>query len=93
MTLRKKSFENIVGKGENVFSLFPTIFSALPKIKISLSHIYFVVCKVFQFEPSKILLFGTEFTYLHDVFHQASDYIRLDPCNSRCLTLYQMTKF
>ena len=29
-----KAFENIVGKGENAFSPFPTMFSTLPREKI-----------------------------------------------------------
>ena len=54
-TLYKKPFENIVGKEENAgnqhFLLFPQRF--LPfKNKFQLfSHIYFVVCKCFQFGP------------------------------------------
>ena len=40
MTLRKKAFENIVGKGENVGNQLKFQF---------LGYIYFVVCKYFQF--------------------------------------------
>ena len=52
-TLKKKAFENIVGKGENAgdqhFLLFPQCFLPVPKQILSL--IYFVVCKCFQFGP------------------------------------------
>ena len=40
MTLRKKAFENIVGKGENVGNQLKFQF---------LGYIYCVVCKYFQF--------------------------------------------
>ena len=53
---RKKTFENIVGKGENVgnqnFLLFPLCFLPFSKqilIFIIEYYIYFVVCKSFQF--------------------------------------------
>ena len=50
MTLKKKPFENIVGKEEN--ASLSTMFSTLPKTNINFfNHIYFVVCKCFQFWP------------------------------------------
>ena len=52
-TLYKRPFEKIVGKGENAdnqhFLLFPQCFQLFPFL--SLSYIYFVVCKCFQYEP------------------------------------------
>ena len=52
-TLGKTPFENIVGKGENAgnqhFLLFPRCF--LPFPNRNSIHIYFVVCKCFQFGP------------------------------------------
>ena len=56
MTLKKKTFANIVGKGENAanqhFLLFRhNVFYQLWKVFLLLSYIYFVVCKCFQFRP------------------------------------------
>ena len=56
MTLKKKTFENVVGKGENAgyqaFSFFPTMFSNHPeKNFMFFSYIYFVICECFQFWP------------------------------------------
>ena len=52
MTLEKKPFENILGKGENAgnqhFFLFPTMFPTLSKTNFNFSAI-FVVSKCFQF--------------------------------------------
>ena len=52
-TIEKKAFENIVGKGENAdnqyFVLFSHCFLLIPQQTSILSHIYFVVCKSFQF--------------------------------------------
>ena len=40
MTLFKRLFENSVGKGENEFSPFPTMFSTIPKINFNFqSHL------------------------------------------------------
>ena len=54
-TLKKKSFENIVGKGENAgyqhFLLFPQCFLPFPQQILIFGHIYFVVCKFLQFGP------------------------------------------
>ena len=52
----KKPFENTVGKGENAgdqhFLLFPQCFLPFSETKFNFcSHIYFVVCKCFQFGP------------------------------------------
>ena len=52
-TMKKKAFEIIMGKGENAgnqgFLLFP-MSSTLPKTNFQFfSHIYFAVCKCFQF--------------------------------------------
>ena len=52
-TLKKKAFENIVGKEENAgnqhFLLFPQCFLHVQKQILIFGHIYFVVCKRFQF--------------------------------------------
>ena len=55
-TLKKKPFENIEGKGENAGYQQITLFShnvVYPSQIIfqSLIHIYFVICKCFQFWP------------------------------------------
>ena len=57
-TLIKRTFENIVGKGENAGN--NVSYSSHNKVHL-LSHNYNVVCKVFQ-DWSKILLFGKELT-------------------------------
>ena len=54
-TLRKRPFENIVGKEENAgnqyFLLFPRCFLPfLTKFQF-FTNIYFVICKFFQFWP------------------------------------------
>ena len=53
MTLKKKPFENIVGKeknaGDHYFLPFPNCFLAIPKIISVFKLIYFVICKSFQF--------------------------------------------
>ena len=60
MTLGKKPFENIVGKGENAgdqhFLHFPQCFSTISKTKIK--YFNFVVFKCSQFGPVKILSFS-----------------------------------
>ena len=52
-TLRKKPFENIVGKGENAgnqhFLLFPQCFLTFPEQFSVFGHIHFVVCKCLEF--------------------------------------------
>ena len=55
MTLYKNPFENIVGKGENAgnqhFLLSYNVFNPSQNKLQFFSHIYFVVCKCFQFAP------------------------------------------
>ena len=55
-TLKKKSFENIVGKGENavssIFSFFQDIFYQSQKEFLFLIYIYFVICKCFELDQS-----------------------------------------
>ena len=54
-TLKKKPFENIVGKGENAgnqyFFLLPQYFLPSQNKFQFFNHIYFVVFKCFQFRP------------------------------------------
>ena len=49
---KKKSLENIVGKGENAgnqhFLLFPHVLYPSQHKFLFLSHYYFVVCKCFE---------------------------------------------
>ena len=48
-TLSKRPFENIMGKGENTGNKhFLIMFSTFSMTKFIPSHIYFIVCKVFQ---------------------------------------------
>ena len=53
LTLRKKPFAYIVGKGENAgnqnFLLFPQCFHLSRNIFYFFGHIYSVICKVFEF--------------------------------------------
>ena len=53
--LRKKPFENIVGKGENAgnqhFLLCPQCFLPSQVEFLFISYIYNVVCKCFEFGP------------------------------------------
>ena len=55
MTLKKKPFENIVGKGENAgnqhFLLSHNVFYPSQAKFEFFIHIYFVVYKCFQFGP------------------------------------------
>ena len=64
MTLCKKSFENIVRKGENAanqhFLLFPQCFVFFPKQISTLSS-----TNDFNLDQSKILLFGKVLTHSH----------------------------
>ena len=69
MTLRKGSFENIVGKGENAgnqyFLLLPTMLSTLPKPNFN----------AFNLDQSKILPFGKELKLVLMAFpHGVQDY-------------------
>ena len=55
-TLKKKPFENNVGKGENAGNqhslLFPQCFLPIPKTTFVFKlHFFFVICKCFQFGP------------------------------------------
>ena len=68
MSLEKKPFENIVGKGKNAgnqhFLLFLQCFLPFPKqISTIFGHIYFVVCKIanaLNLDWSNILSFSIE---------------------------------
>ena len=66
MTLRKKSFENIVGKGENAawlpaFSPFPIKFSTLPKTNIIiLATLILSSANASSLEKPNVFLFGKE---------------------------------
>ena len=55
MSLQKMAFENIVGKGENaltsIFSFSHNVFYHFQNKFQFLGHIYFVVCKCFEFGP------------------------------------------
>ena len=69
-TLRKKPFENLVGKGENAgnyhFSPFPTMFSTLSKTNINFSVTFILSsAKAFNLDQSEILSFGKEFNLYH----------------------------
>ena len=79
MTLDKKAFKNIVGKGENAgnkhFLLFPQFFFTLPKTSFYFSFNFILSsANACNSDWSKILLFGKELTlYLaiatfHDVW-------------------------
>ena len=65
MTLRKKPFENIVGKRENNgnqhFLLFPQCFLPFPKqISIFDTHFELSSANALNLDRSKILSFGKE---------------------------------
>ena len=66
MTLRKRPFENIVGKGENAgyaFSHFPTMFSILPKKNVNFLFTSILLsANVFNLDQSKFLSFGKQLT-------------------------------
>ena len=51
--LKKKAFENVVGKGETAdnqhFLIFPQFF--LPYVRETIRNRYFVICKCFEFGP------------------------------------------
>ena len=64
-TLRKKAFENIVGKGEKcwlpAFSPFPTMFSTLLKTNFNFLITFILLsASSFNLDSSKVLLFGKE---------------------------------
>ena len=65
MTLRRKAFENIVGKGENAgskhFLLFPTMFSTLPNQNFNFLVTFILSsANAFNLDGSKILSYGKE---------------------------------
>ena len=67
MTLEEKAFENIEGKGENAdnqhFLSFPQCFLPYQReIPSFQQHFFFVICKCFHLDQSKILPFGKELT-------------------------------
>ena len=66
-------FENIVGKGEHA-----VFFSSKNKFQL-LSYFYFVVCKCFNLDLSKILLFGnrlnTKNTVINHGFEKFLQYL------------------
>ena len=59
-----ETFENTVGKGKmvetNIFYIFPH-FLFIEKYH-HLSHVESIVCKCFQFDQAKILLYGRGLT-------------------------------
>ena len=64
-TLEKKTFENIVGKGENAvnqhFLLFPQCFLPVPKTNFNFSDTYILSsANAFNLDQSKNALFGKE---------------------------------
>ena len=64
MTLKKKAFEDIVGKGEmlvaSVFSFSHYVFYSSHYKLPFLSQIYFAVCNCFQFDVVKNFVVGKE---------------------------------
>ena len=65
MTLSKKPFENIVGKGENAgiqhFLLFPQCFRPFPKhISTFQSHLFFLSANAFNLGQTRIFSFSKE---------------------------------
>ena len=67
MTLTKKAFENIVGKGENAdnqhFLLFPQCFLSVTKKKINFwIKIILSSANAFNLDQAKYLSFGKELT-------------------------------
>ena len=65
LTLKKKPFENIMGKDENAgnqhFLLFPLCFSALPKTNFNFSVTFLLSStNAFKFDQSKNTSFGKE---------------------------------
>ena len=75
MILKRKPFENIVGKGENAgnwhFLLFPQCFLTFPKqISVFQSHLFCRVQKLLIWTSLEILLFGKELTLYHTTIIQ-----------------------
>ena len=65
MTLRKTSFQNIVGKGEIAgyqnFLHFPQCFQAFPR-EILTTSVIFILSSALNLDQSKILYYGKELT-------------------------------
>ena len=73
MTLKKKPFENSVGKGENAgnqhFLLFPGYFLSFPKqISIFLSHLFLSSANAFNLDQSTTLSFAKQLITYQNVF-------------------------
>ena len=73
-TWKKKSFENIVEKGENEgnqhFLLFSQCFSTLPKTNFNFSVTFILSSEnVFNLDQSKNMLFGNELTHYNTIPH------------------------
>ena len=73
MTLKRKPFENIVGKGENVgnlhFLLFPQCFLPPPKTNFNFSAEFDLSsANAFNLDQSKDLSFGKELMTLVTAF-------------------------
>ena len=49
--MKKKPFQNIVGKGENTGNQHFLLFNPSQKELLILAYIYFVVCKYFEYGP------------------------------------------
>ena len=49
----------------SIFSFSQNVFYPSQNKFQFFNHIYFVVCKCFQFDQSKILLFGKKLMYVH----------------------------
>ena len=69
-TIRKESFENLLGKGENAgnqhFLLFPKGFPPFPRqISIYKSHLFCHLQRPLNFVKSWILSFGKGLMHLH----------------------------
>ena len=84
-TLRKKVFENIVGKGENAgnqhFLFFPQCFQ--PKSNFSFLVAFTLSsANAFNLDRSKILLFGKELTHYHTIPH--FDTPKIYSCGKHC---------
>ena len=87
MTLEKKPFENIVGKGENAgdqhFLLFPECFLTIPqRISVYKLHLF---CRLHMLYIWYILSFGkglkTIYSHFYSIYMQSSS-IRVHPkCN------------
>ena len=72
MTLYKKPFENIMGKGENAgnqhFLYFPQCFLQIPKTNFNFSVTIIVSVNAFNLDHSNILSFGKELKVVYGIF-------------------------